>query len=165
LRLPQALPAGTRVAARTEEIDVFPTVTELAHIAPPLAASELDKVDGSSLLPLVRGEAQSLRPFAFAENAFFQSAQDERWKLIVDVEKVQGKEGKYETRLFDLKADPGEQRNLAAEQPVEVERMLNALRAWSSAMPHREMEKSARDLEQERNFRALGYTGEERKPR
>jgi hypothetical protein len=32
-------------------------------------------------------------------------------------------------------------------------------------MPHREMEKSARDLDQERNFRDLGYTGEAREPK
>jgi arylsulfatase A-like enzyme len=165
VRYPKAFPAGKRVAARTEEIDVFPTVLELAQLAAPQATNELDKIDGQSLLPLVRGEAQSLRPFSFAENAFFGAAQDDRWKLIVAVEKLNGRESENKTRLFDLQADPAEQHNLAAEQPEEAARLFDALRKWSSSMPHREMEHSARDLDQERLFRRFGYTGEDKKPK
>src|SRR5262249_6424212 len=99
------------------------------------------------------------------ENAFFAAAQDERWKLILDLDVLQGRPGRYETRLFDLAADPGEQHNLAAAQMAEVRRLTEALRAWSSALPRRQMEYSARDRDQERLFQQFGYTGEERKPR
>jgi arylsulfatase A-like enzyme len=165
VRYPKAFPAGKRIAARTEEIDVFPTVLELAQLAAPQAAGEFDKIDGSSLLPLVRGEGQSLRPFSFAENALFGAVQDDRWKLIVDVQKIQGKEGTFDTRLFDLSADPGELHNLAAEKPGEVERLFEPLRKWSASMPHREMEHSARDRDQEELIKRFGYTGEDKKPK
>ena len=166
VRYPKSLPAGKRVAARTDEIDVFPTVVELAHLVPPPQKETNDLIDGKSLLPLVRGEAQSQRPVSFAENVFFGAAQDDRWKLIVDVALVRGEKPEYETRLFDLQADPGETRNLAESQPAEVERLLEALRAWSSALPVRAMEKSARDLDQQAIFDQFGYTGgKDRKPK
>lgn len=161
MRHPKLLPRGKRVGARTDEIDVFPTVCELAHLALPAVRKPEDRVDGKSLLPLVRGEASAQRPCSFAENAFFAAAQDDRWKLIADVELVQGKPARYVTRLFDLAADPDEQRNLAEQNPEIVARLLEALRAWSKEMPVRAMEQSGRDLDQLRNFKDLGYTGED----
>jgi len=165
MRYPKAFPAGTRVAARTDEIDVFPTVVELAQLQPPAQPGANDTIDGRDLLPLVRGEAHSLRPVSFAESAYAAAAQDERWKVIVDVQRLKGQEGTYKTRLFDLQADPAEQHNLAAEHPEEVARLLEALRAWAQSMPQREMEHSERDLDQERRFRELGYTGEDYEPK
>lgn len=165
MRLPRALPRGKRVAARTDEIDVFPTVCELAQLVLPRIERPEDIVDGRSLLPLVRGEAQQQRPYSFAENAFFAAAQDERWKLIVDVALLQGKPAQYVTRLYDLGADPDEQKNLAEHNPEVVARLLEALRAWSKELPVRAMEKSGRDLDQMRNFKELGYTGDEAAPR
>ncbi len=173
MRWPRALPRGKRVGARTEEIDVFPTVCELAQLALPPQPRDLDTVDGRTLLPLVRGTAQSQRPYSFAENAFFQAAQDDRWKLIVDTRVTKEKDwaaaqaakGLYEARLYDLSADAGEQTNLAGSHPAEAARLFDALRAWSSSMPHREMERSARDIDQERNFKNLGYTGNDTAPR
>jgi len=157
LRWPKALPAGKRVSARTDEIDVFPTLVELAQLVPPDQPTELEQLDGHSLLPLVRGELQSQRPVSFAESAFFVAAQDDRWKLIVDRERLKGDAGTYASKLFDLPADPAEQKNLALEQPGEVARLLEILRAWSKGLPQREMEHSARDIDQERMFRSLGY--------
>jgi arylsulfatase A-like enzyme len=160
VRFPKAFPAGRRIAARTDEIDVFPTVCELAHLAPPPQPEQNDIVDGRSLLPLVRGEAQQQRPVSFAENAFFGAAQDDRWKLVADLALVRGEQAQYETRLFDLVADPGEQRNLASEKPAEAARLLEALRQWSKDMPVRQMGLSARDRDQEALFKTLGYAGE-----
>jgi arylsulfatase A-like enzyme len=165
MRYPKAFPAGTRVAALTDEIDVFPTVVQLAQLQPPPQTGVNDVIDGRDLLPLVRGEARSLRPISFAESAFAAAAQDERWKLIVDVQRLKGAEGTYKDRLFDLQADAAEQHNLAAEHPEQVERLLAALTDWAKAMPKREMERSPRDLEEERRFRELGYTGEDFKPK
>ena len=165
MRYPKAFTAGKRVAARTDEIDVFPTVVELAHLAPPPQAEKIDIVDGKSLLPLVRGEVEEQRKASFAENSFFGAAQDDRWKLIADVALVRGETAKYETRLFDLGADPAEQKNLASAQPAEVARLLAALQTWSQAMPVRQMELSAHDQDDVRRFKELGYTGEEPKPK
>jgi len=163
MRYPKAFRAGTRVGARTDEIDVFPTVVELAQLQPPAPTGANDTIDGRDLMPLVRGEARSLRPVSFAESAYAAAAQDERWKLIVDVQRLKGAEGSYKTRLFDLQADAAEQHNLAADQPEEVARLLEALKAWAQAMPQREMEHSARDLDQEKLFEHFGYTGKDPK--
>ncbi|MBK7642027.1 MAG: sulfatase [Planctomycetes bacterium] len=161
MRWPAALKAGTRVAARTDEIDVFPTVVELAHLAPPPQAEVNDIVDGKSLLPLVRGDLKTQRTYSFAENALFASVCDDRWKLIVDVADARGEKGQYAPKLFDLQADPGEKRELAASQPQEVDRLLGEVQKWSKEMPVREMEKSARDLDQQSLLEHLGYTGKE----
>jgi arylsulfatase A-like enzyme len=161
MRLPRAFPAGKRVSARTDEIDVFPTVCELAHLAPPPQAGPIEQIDGLSLLPLVRGETQSQRPVSFAESSYAAAAQDEAWKLVVDVQQLKGAEGSYKTRLFDLRSDAAEQHNLAAEHPEEVDRLLEALRAWSKSMPLRAMERSALDIDQQRLFEHLGYTGKD----
>ncbi len=163
MRYPKAFAAGTRVAARSDEIDVFPTVVELALLQPPPEPGANEKIDGRSLLPLVRGELQSLRPVSFAESSYAAAAQDERWKLIVDVQQLKGAQGTYKTCLYDLRADPAEEHNLAAEHPEEVARLLEALRAWAKDLPQREMEHSARDLDQERLFEHFGYTGREPK--
>src|SRR5262249_46246714 len=50
---------------------------------------------------------------------------DERWKLVY----VPTRMGvKY--MLFDLAADPGETRDVAADNPAEVERLRGALGLW-----------------------------------
>jgi len=162
MRYPAAFPAGTRIAARTEEIDVFPTVLELAQLQLPPQPGEIDKVDGLSLLPLVRGERASQRPLSFAENADFGAAQDDRWKLIADIE---FDAPKIPERLYDLVADPGEERDVSKEHPEEVARLLAALRAWSKSMPVRKMEHSALDLDLQRRFEELGYTGKDKEPK
>ena len=49
------------VAAQVQTLDLFPTLLEAAGIAIPEAT------EGHSLMPLVRGEVDSLRSFSFAE--------------------------------------------------------------------------------------------------
>ena len=78
----------------------------------------------------------------------------ERFKLIRD-------EASGAIELYDLDADPGEQNDLAAEQPARVERLEGELEAWSraalaDALPEREREPTLEELER---LRALGYGG------
>ena len=55
----------TRVAQKimspTEFVDVFPTLTDMAQIAPPA------NVDGTSLLPMMMGQQQSVKEFAVSQ--------------------------------------------------------------------------------------------------
>jgi arylsulfatase A-like enzyme len=113
---------GREVNRIAAHIDILPTLLELAALkagGPPL--------DGRSLLPLLRDE-----PVEWADRTLFTqwhrgdepelfracAARNQRYKL------VDGRE------LYDLLADPGETRDVAAERP-EIARKLRAqTEAW-----------------------------------
>ena len=173
LSWPNGLPAGRRVDALVESIDVLPTVCALLGVAPPEEEGEYGRVDGQSLLPLMRGEAQSVKEYSFAENGRYTSVQDRDWKLIVTAEVLSGtdgwaraKAGAEPPRLFHLAADPHETANAFAEHPEEAERLFAVLAAWDKSMPiaRSDNQRSARDFENEQNLHRLGYvesTGDE----
>jgi arylsulfatase A-like enzyme len=133
LRLPGKLPAGRVVRRQVSQIDVMPTLLELAGLGVP------DFVEGSSLLPLIWDETQSFREEAFAETtpAGWQSLPEddreiwclrtERWKLILNTDAA-GRSQRYE--LYDLTADPGETRDLYAPGHPAVPRLAASLRAY-----------------------------------
>ena len=108
-RWPGVVEAGTRTAALTDLTDIGTTLCELAGVDPPADA------DGKSLLPVLRGEARTHKPFVYTWGNFEQSSRrykepaahagrlthalrGPRWKLYAD------------GRLFDLDADPFEER-------------------------------------------------------
>jgi arylsulfatase A-like enzyme len=108
-------------------LDLYPTLCELLGVEVP------ESVEGESLAPIVRGEAQSVRDSLFSAYLDVQRAvRDERWKLIryphVGV-----------TQLFDLENDPWELKDLARE-PEHAARVgeLNALlRTWQKELDDR----------------------------
>jgi arylsulfatase A-like enzyme len=105
-------------------LDVFPTVCDLAGVRPPA------DLDGRSFAGVLRGQEKTARRTLFTAYRNVQRAvRDDRWKLIryplVD-----------QTQLFDLKADPDELTNLAADpaHAGEVERLTTALRGWQKQL-------------------------------
>ncbi len=139
LRLPGRVPAGTRVAAQVRNLDVMPTLLDLAGITPPPGAR------GRSLLPLVGGDAGAapgpapihtdttshkvrysklgeVRPGLF--DTFF-AVRTGSAKLVHSA-----REDRY--TLYDLVADPGEQRDVLQERgelPANLRHTLDELRA------------------------------------
>jgi arylsulfatase A-like enzyme len=131
VRYPPRIPAGVRVEAPVTTLGAFATVVELAGVeAPPT-------LQAGSLVPLAaEGPAGGgSRPF-FAEilesgtpraadrgdpqvtaSGHLRALRSGRWKL------VESSTGAH--FLYDLEADPGESRDLAAERPEQV----GALRA------------------------------------
>ena len=167
MRWPKGLPAGTRVKALVDEIDVFPTVCDLMDLDLPAEPPPLGTIDGTSLVPLVRGQVTSVREYSFAENPVWSSIQDSRWKLVVPTALLPASEWPKQVTeygehpwLVEVGGDLEDARDVFAEHPAEVNRLLAALRAYDASMPIRAAEevRSARDIEaQRRAIAAFGY--------
>lgn len=109
-RVPEAM-RGQRVEPMTLSIDVAPTILELAGVDVPV------RMQGRSLVPFVRGQSPAWRTEWFYEHLFThrriarsEGVRTERYKYV----RYLDEEPPYE-QLFDLRRDPGEQVNLAAE--------------------------------------------------
>jgi arylsulfatase A-like enzyme len=116
LRHPHRLPAGQVVAGPVQHVDVFPTLLDLAG----LRARE---VQGTSLLPLLRGQASPPR-VAFtelADDAFVAVLTTPDWKLIRN-------DATGELRLYRLDVDGGERVNLAKSEPTVTRALAAQLR-------------------------------------
>jgi arylsulfatase A-like enzyme len=133
LRLPGKLPAGKVVRRQVSQIDVMPTLLELAGLPIP------DYVEGSSLLPLILDESHRFREEAYAETtpAGWQSlpgddreiwgVRTQRWKLILNTDAA-GRTERWE--LYDLEADPDETRDLYHPGHPAVPRLAASLQAY-----------------------------------
>ena len=84
--------------------------------------------DGVSLLPLIEDTMNERpRPIAF-ESKGSVALIDNRYKCIY----VPG--GDYE--LYDIIEDPGEKRDIAAEQPIALENLRVSLNWWRNSCRH-----------------------------
>lgn len=170
---PRRLPQGLRVAEGVQSIDMMPTVLDLMAIELPAQAKGADPrghIDGVSLVPLIRGDASGLRPYAFCENEVFLSVQDTaatgaRFKLIVaanaDCQALldPGVVASIRPKLYRVDEDPGEHVDLLAQEPAHAQRLLEALCAWDRSMPIRQDEvlESERDSVDRDLLKKLGY--------
>ena len=103
-----------KIMSPTEFVDVFPTLTDMAQIAP--AAN----VDGTSLLPLMMGQQQSVKDFAVSQyprnqkmGYSFRTA-SYRYTLWIDKSKIGQKitdKDIVQEELFDYSTDPLETKN------------------------------------------------------
>jgi arylsulfatase A-like enzyme len=155
-------PVGVAVSDLVRAIDIFPTVMETLEIEPPTP------VEGLSLLGLIRGRREPPR-IAYADqlnlydlNAnmlkkrpdddLLYCAMDRSWKLIYRSLRPD------ESELYDLQADPREQRNLFKRENLQAQRLLAALNEFGGFVgkpfgPGRD------DAALER-LRSLGYAGD-----
>jgi arylsulfatase A-like enzyme len=137
LRGPGGFLGGRVVDELVSQIDLYPTICELAGLEPP------EFVQGCSLLPLMRGEAATARDAVFTELTYHAAYDPQRairtrgWKYIrffddgypypvlpnvddspskdVFVESGWGRRPVPREQLYDLTLDPEEGNNLAAE--------------------------------------------------
>ncbi|MDQ8183603.1 sulfatase-like hydrolase/transferase [Pelagicoccus sp. SDUM812005] len=125
IKMPRGKNAGVANPGPTSQVDVFPTLCQIAGIQIP------NSVSGKSLLPQIEGRQKPTK-----EPVFIQSDGNgalEKWsrcvvdgnlKLIVD-----GFKDEVFFELYDLEADPFESRNLAFEQHASLPRFLATLSA------------------------------------
>jgi arylsulfatase A-like enzyme len=148
-----------RVAAQVRTVDVLPTMAALLDVALP------EGLSGRDLTPLLRGQSTAER-VAFGgfthlgPNRAFVRA--EGFKYIATTEgkaKRPMAERPPETQLYDLRADPAEQRNLAAKRPELRERLSEELRRQREAAGHGAPAPSLEGLPKELQERleSLGY--------
>lgn len=106
--------------------DYYPTVLEALGAR---IERQPEPIDGISLLPLIEGKMKERpHPIAFETMGSTRGSPklaliENRYKLLTDLEAG-------EDLLFDLAADPGETKNLAAREPERVRTMRAALERW-----------------------------------
>ena len=131
----------TTIQAPASAVDLMPTLLKLAGAKVPADGDGLDLLDDAAL---------RARPFVAGQNSTHDirelgrpaASLRYRWlvagdlKLIVSSGLKTGMTASGSTdateppRLFDLKADPYELRDLAAERPAEVKRLTTQLDTW-----------------------------------
>ncbi len=117
-------------------VDLFPSLARLARIAVPAGVD----LDGEDLSPALLG-----RPVGGRSKVLFWNRPPDRssgngerlpdlalreqnWKLLLD------RDGRN-VQLYDLETDPGEARDLAAQQPALIHRLSERLLAWWQSLP------------------------------
>ncbi|MET0556482.1 MAG: sulfatase-like hydrolase/transferase [Vicinamibacteria bacterium] len=151
LSYPGVLPAGREVQPLVRVVDVLPTLLEAARLPVP------DDLDGRSLLPLVTGRSDRETGPAYQE-----SYGPRLWWGAQEILGVRTGPWFYvrapRPELYNVEDDPAETVNLAAERPVELERLQALLRSMvpeGDPLAHR----ASVDPETARTLRSLGYLG------
>jgi arylsulfatase A-like enzyme len=152
LRVPLIISGGGIAAGVVEPalvsfVDIAPTILSIAGLPIP------DTMEGRNLF-------DRSRSMGWAEQKIFAQYGDQlyclrtpRWKLI-------HRPGNNGLRLFDLRRDPGERRNVHSRHPELALRMLDELETWRNSRPRLDL---APDLKEElstekiEELRALGY--------
>jgi len=114
--------APRRTSALVQPPDLFATLLDLAGVSPPKG------VHGRSLLPVMRGERDEHRTLAVSgvhgrQGPEVVAVRDGRYAYY-----PLGEAGRPE--LYDLRADPGEQRDLVSELPEVAQRLEEGGRRW-----------------------------------
>jgi arylsulfatase A-like enzyme len=119
IRWPGTIPPGTRVASIAAAIDLLPTLADLAGV--PL---NVDKpLDGISLAPQLRGETTGDQDrMIFSHWAGKVSVRTRQYRLD------------DAGRLYDMKNDPGQTRDISPQQPETADRLRQAVAAWKVEM-------------------------------
>ena len=117
---PGKVPAGLRFADTCQQKDTTPTILDLMGVGVDV------KRDGRSLVPMMAGEPRAAEPEFYITEATWMRKHGWRtpqWKLIHALEP--DFHFKPEVELYNLIADPGEDCNVAEQEP-EVVKFLEA---------------------------------------
>jgi arylsulfatase A-like enzyme len=131
------VPAILRVPGRTKvgqvwdrpmiSMDLLPTFMALADPGTPPPAG----IDGQDILPVLNGKSTPHENlyWSFGNSRAIRSGD---WKLIVNPPQFPDDPVADKVWLSNLEADPGEKRNLAAQEPDRVREMTKLLRTWQT---------------------------------
>ncbi len=77
----------------------------------------------------LKGAKSPHQALYFYENYHLVAERQGKWKLVLPGAGPKAKKGPKERELFDLEADLGQTKNLAAAQPAIVQRLLTVVEA------------------------------------
>ncbi len=150
----RAGPAGRRVPALVDLLDLAPTIADVFGV---LGKGGSDReFQGRSLLPVIAGAPG--KPAVLSRTVWDRpryALRDERWKYFYDTRSG-------EEHLYDLESDPGEQHDLLAREPLRAAYYRQSLHQWTLELARRgpaHAEQAHLTSDQCENLRALGYTG------
>lgn len=173
VRYPRAFPAGKRVAGLCELVDVPATIAELvpgAHLG-----------QGATGRSLVH-ERFEPRPFVVAEGdpyyghlermasaAGFQRDVGALAQPLIALRTLERKlvlQGRAAPRLYDVRSDRDETKDLLDTEPQVAEELLRELEAWRKAIPPYRADESAGagaplSPQARERLRRMGYTGQD----
>ncbi|MFA6563469.1 MAG: arylsulfatase [Verrucomicrobiia bacterium] len=124
----------------TAHIDIYPTLLDLCGVKPPPGP----KLDGVSLRPLLEGAPANWPERTLfthnpidEQNKFPGAVRTQKYRLVMEVKGPGGGSRAKANdaaakgwQLYDMEADPGEERNLAAQMPDVVAKLSRAYDDW-----------------------------------
>jgi arylsulfatase A-like enzyme/Tfp pilus assembly protein PilF len=141
-----------RSPAQVSTVDVMPTVLDLLGLPPQ------EGIDGHSLARLVLDPTADLHEIAYSETYFprfhygwqhLRAVRDGRYKYIEAPR----------PELYDLRADPGEMRNVYASEGARAADLRRALERMAGSGAQAAPDKDTLDPETLQRLAALGYMG------
>lgn len=149
-RLPGVIEANSRTSELTSNIDVMPTLLQLAGV------ETSDRIQGRSMLPILRGDLETIRSSVFTEKTYHEhydpirSIRTDRFKFIRNFEErpnlvmpsdiynsptrqsmtndAEFWNHRPAEELYDLQDDPGETRSIADHR--ELPKLREQLQQW-----------------------------------
>jgi len=119
------IPKGRVCSDFCSTLELFPTFTAVAGVKPPKGVI----LDGFNMLPILTGQAKSVRNEMFWEWRYGRTARVGNWKWV-DSPKGGG--------LFDLSTDISEQHDLSAEKQETIQDIKARWEAWKKEMDESE---------------------------
>ncbi len=153
LKWPGRIPPGSVRHEPVINLDLLPTVADIVGYD---LKQIPHKIDGTSILPLLKGEPQAelnARPLAFYYRGQLRGLRKGKWKLILEqtyysmenppkLPSNDGLPGEYNMTdtpdlLFDLAVDPGERRDVLARHPEVAEELFEMVESWRKTLGDR----------------------------
>ncbi len=125
------LPQGQKLEYPVIQLDCLPTALAAAGVA----IEPEWKLDGVNLLPALKGESATAPHEAlFWKNQARWAIRSGDWKLVKSPKAAAGSASTDGAELYNLKDDPGETKNLAAEHPDRTKTLAEQWTAWSATL-------------------------------
>jgi arylsulfatase A-like enzyme len=147
------IPAGLRVPTPVENVDLFPTLLELAGIRAP------DGLHGRSLVGHLKGRPMEPGLLVAYAAALTVAVREPATGLKLTLSQDERNGEVAAVSLFDLRADPAERMDLVGEKPEDVARITRAFLEWRAVHGSWGVAEDLirKDADQLERMRQLGY--------